>query len=86
MFNKTMKKIMPTYIPQETITCHDRDPSCISKDKQLILDNNHAYKSSYLRSDKSLKFFNQFQFLQTKVSSLIKEFKNQYYTSYLINC
>ena len=35
---------------------------------------------SRLRSDKSLQFFNQFQFLQKKLSSLIEESKNHYYT------
>ena len=80
MFNKTIKNIMSNYIPHETIICDDRDPPWINKDiKQLILDKNHAYKS-YIRNDKSLQFFNQFQFLQTRLSSLIEESKNQYYT------
>ena len=71
---------MSNYIPHETITCDDRDPAQINKDiKQLILDKNHAYKS-YIRVDKSLQLFNQFQFLQTKLSSFTKESKNQYYT------
>ena len=71
---------MPNYIPHETITCHDRDHPCINEDiKQLILDKNDAYKS-YIRNVKSLQFFNQFQFFQTKLSSLIKESKKQYYT------
>ena len=71
---------MSNYIPHETIICDDRDPPWIIKDiKQLILDKNHAYKS-YIRIDKSLTFFNQFQFLQTKLNSLIEESKNQYYT------
>ena len=80
MFNKTIKNIMSNYIPHETITSDKRDPPWINKDiKQLILDKNHAYKS-YIRNDKSLQFFNQFQFLQTKLSSLIEESKNQYYS------
>ena len=80
MFNKTVKNIMSNYIPQETIICDDRDPPWINKDiRQLILDKHHAYKS-YIRNDKSLRFFNQFQFLLTKLSSLIEESKNQYYT------
>ena len=79
MFNKTIKNIMSSYIPHETID-RDRDPPWINKDiKQLILDKNHAYKS-YISNDKSLQFFNQFQFLQTKLSSLVEESKNQYYT------
>ena len=79
MFNKTIKNIMSNYIPHETFICDDRDPPWINKDaKQLILDKNHAYKS-YIRNDKSLQFFNHFQFLQTKLNSLIEESKNQYY-------
>ena len=80
MFNKTIKNIMSNHIPHETIICDDRDPPWVNKDlKQLILDKNHAYKS-YIRNDKSLQFFNQLQFLQTKSRSLVKESKNQYYT------
>ena len=79
MFNKIIKD-MSNYIPRETITCDDRDPPWINKDiKQLIFDKNHAYKS-YICNDKSLQLFNQFHFLQTKLSSLIKESKNQHYT------
>ena len=47
--------------------------------KQLILDKNHACKS-YICNDKSLKFSNQFQFLHTKLNSLLEECKNRYYT------
>ena len=80
MFNKTIKNIMSNYIPHKTIICDDRDPPWLNKDiKQLILDKNHAYKS-YICNDKSLQFFNQFQFLQTRLNSLIEESKNQYYT------
>ena len=80
MLNKTIKNIMSNYIPHETITRHDRDPPWINKDiKQLTLDKDYAYKS-YIRKDKSLQFFNQFQFLQTKLSSLIEESEIQCYT------
>ena len=78
MFPKSIKIIMPNYISDETITCNDTDTLWINKDiKQLILDKNHAYKS-YIRNDKSLQFFNQFQFLQTKLNSLIKKSKDEY--------
>ena len=80
MFNKTIKNIMSNYILHETIICDDRDPHWINRDiKQLILDKNHAYKS-YIGSDNSLMFFNQFQFLQTKSNSFIEESRNRYYT------
>ena len=78
--SSTITNIMSNYIPHKTITCDDRDPPWINKDiNQLILDKNHAYKS-YIRNDKSLQLFSQFQFLQTKLSPLIEESKNQYYT------
>ena len=67
MFNKTIKNIMSNYIPHETIICDDREPWIDKGIKQLILDKNHACKS-YIRNDKSLQFFNQFEFLQTKLS------------------
>ena len=47
--------------------------------QQLILDKTPACES-YIRNDKSLHFFNKLQFLQKKLSSLIDESKNQYYT------
>ena len=76
VFNKTIKNIMSNYIPHKTIICNDRDPPWINEDvKQLILDKNHPYKS-YIGNDKSLKFFNQFQFLPIKLNSLIEESKN----------
>ena len=67
-------------IPHEKIICDDRDPPWINKDiKQLIFDKNHEYKC-YICNDKFWKFFYQFQFLQTKLNSLIEESKNQYYS------
>ena len=70
---------MSNYIPHGRIICDDRDPPWINKDiKQLILDK--ISYNSYTRNDTSLQFFNQSQFLQTKLSSLIEESKNQYHT------
>ena len=80
MFNKTTKNIMSNYIPHETFICNDRDPPWKSKDiKQLNLGKNHTHKS-YFGNYKSLKFFNQPQFLQTKLNFLIEESKNRSYT------
>ena len=43
MFHKTVKNIMPNYIPHETFTFDVRDPPWINKDiKQLILDIMHT--------------------------------------------
>ena len=32
LFNKTIRNIIRYYIPHETVTCDDRDPTCINKD------------------------------------------------------
>ena len=64
---------MSNYILHEAITPDNRYPAWINKDiKQLIWNKNPAYKS-YVRNDKSLQFFNQFQFLQAKLNPLIEE-------------
>ena len=71
--------ILSNYISNETITYDDRDPPWTNKNiKQLILEKNQVYKSC-LRSNKSHHFLNQFQFLQTKLNSLIQEPKEKYY-------
>ena len=63
---------MSNIILHETIIWDDIDPPWINKDiKQLILNKNHAYKS-YIRNDKFFAVFNQFQFIQTKLNSLIE--------------
>ena len=81
MFNKTIKNIMSNYIPHEKIICDDRDPPWINIDiKQLILDKNRAYRFYIPMVNLQMQFFNQFQFLQTKLGSLIEESKNQYYS------
>ena len=39
IFNATIKNILSNYIPQETITCNDTNPTWINKNiKQLILE------------------------------------------------
>ena len=79
MFNATIKNILSNNIPHETITCDDGDPPWINKNiTQLILEKNQAYKS-YLQSNNSFQFLNHFQFLQTKLNSLIEESKKKYY-------
>ena len=76
MLNATIKNILSNNIPHETITCDDGDPPWINKNiKQLILEKNQAYKS-YLQSNNSFQFLNHFQFLQTKLNSLIEESKS----------
>ena len=75
LFNKSIKNIILTYIPHETSVCNDRDPPSINKNiRELIHDKSHAYKSYH--QDKNNAFsLHQFQFLQSKLNSLIKNFK-----------
>ena len=80
LFNKTIKNIIQNYIPHETITCDDRDPPWMNKDiKELIHDKNQAFKS-YSQSKSNILFVHQFELLQSKLNSLIKKSKSNYYT------
>ena len=79
LFNKTIKNIVYNYIPHETIICNDRDPPWINKNiKKFINDKNHAYKCYRQNENNSLTFQN-FQFLQSKLNSLIEESKHKYH-------
>ena len=80
LFNKTIKNIIRNYIPHETITCHDRDRPWINKDiKELIHDNNQAYKSYRQNKNKAFSV-HQFELIQSKLNSLIEKSKSNYYT------
>ena len=79
LFNKTIKNIIRNYIPHETIICDDRDPPWINKDiKELIHDINQACKS-YRQNKNNIFFVHQFELLQSKLNSLIKKSKSNYY-------
>ena len=75
----TIRNIVSNYSPHETIICNDRDPSWINKNiKKVIIDKNHAYKCYRQNENNSLTFQN-FQFLQSKLNSLIEESKHKYH-------
>ena len=79
LFNKTIKNVVSNYIPHETVVCNDRDPPWINKNiKKLINDKNHAYKS-YRQNENNSPTFQNFQFLQFKLNSLIEESKHKYH-------
>ena len=75
LFNKTIKNIVCNYIPHETIVCNDRDPPWINEN---INDKNHAYKS-YRQNENNSPTFQNFQFLQSKLNSLIEESNHKYH-------
>ena len=53
LFNRTIKNILPNYIPHETIICDDKEPPCFNNNvKELIKQKNITYKS-YILSDKN---------------------------------
>ena len=86
LFNKTIKNIIKNYIlktknyiPHETIICDDRDLPWINKDiKELIHEKNQDYKS-YRQNKKNIFSVHQFEFLQSKLNSLIEKSKSNYY-------
>ena len=78
LFNKTIRNIITNYIPQETIICNERDPLWINKNiKKLINDKNHAGKY-YLQNENNYSTFQNSQFLQFKLNSLIETSQHNY--------
>ena len=79
LFNKTIKNIVCNYIPHEIIICNDRDPTWIDKNiKKLINDKNRAY-TSYCLNENNSSTFQNLQFLQSILNSLIEKSKLKYY-------
>ena len=80
LFNETIKDILSNFIPDETTTFDDRNPSWInSQVKHLINGKNATYKN-YLKDNKSNQSFDMFQPFQSQLSSLIANLKNKYYS------
>ena len=53
LFNKTLKSILSNYIPHETVTCDDRDPSWFNnRIKQLIQEKSNTCTSCILNDQK----------------------------------
>ena len=79
LFNKTIRNITTNYIPQETIICNERDPLWVNKNiKKLINDKTHGDKY-YLQNENNYSTFQNSQFLQFKLNSLIETSQHNYY-------
>ena len=77
LFNKTIKNTLSNYIRHETITCDDRDPSCInSKIKQLIQEINNTYRI-YILSNKNPQIFEKVNYLQNQYKRLTESKKER---------
>ena len=77
--NKTIKNIISSYIPHETVTFDDRDPPWINKYvKQLILEKNEMYKKS-VNENKDPRIFDKVKCLQSKLDSITESNKQIYY-------
>ena len=71
LFNKTIKNIFSNFIPNETVTCDDRDPPWINANiKQLIQENNDIYRG-YILNDKNLQIFHKVKYLQKQLKNVI---------------
>ena len=80
LFNETIKDILSNFIPHETTTFDDRDPSWINSHvKHLSNGKNGVYKN-YLKNKKSNQSFNMFQPFQSQLRSLIANLKNKCYS------
>ena len=67
------------YTLHETINCDDKDPPWINKDiKELIHDKNQAHNSYRQNINNTFSFY-QFEFLQSKLYSLVENLKLNYY-------
>ena len=73
-FNKTKRKHTYSPISYKRIICNNRDPSWINKNikKKQINNKNPAYKF-YCHSKNNSRVFQNFQFLQSKLSFLMKK-------------
>ena len=79
LFNKTIKSIFSNYIPNETITCDDRDTPWInSKIKQLIQEIDNTYRI-YILINKSSQIFDKVNYLQNQLKVLSESNKERYY-------
>ena len=80
LFNQTINNILCNFIPHETVTCDDRDPTWInSKIKDLIQEKNIA-KKCYFQNNKVIQLFRRFQCIQNLLTATTEKFKEQFYS------
>ena len=80
LFNRTIKNILSNYIPHEIIICDDRNPPWINnRVKEVINEKNDTFQC-YLHSNKDPKLFNEVEYLQNELKSLIEANKEKYYS------
>ena len=80
LFNRTIKNILSNYIPHEIIICDDQDPPWINnRVKELINEKNDTFQC-YLHSNKDPKLFNEVEYLQNELKSLIEAKKEKCYS------
>ena len=81
-FNQIIKKILFNFIPHETVTCDDRDPSWTnSKIKGLIQEKNIS-KKYYFQNNKGIQLFRRFQCIQNLLTATIEKPKKQFYSRF----
>ena len=79
IFNETILNVLSNYIPHETLTCDDKDPSCFnSRIKSLLQDKNKLYKD-FRRSNTNAQLLNKLNHLLEQLNLLINRSKQYYY-------
>ena len=78
LFNRTIKNMANGFIPNEILTCDDKDPPWTdSSIRRLIQDTNKAYKR-FERSNKKSQCLESFQSLQNLLGVSIEASKERY--------
>ena len=67
LFNKTIKTLFSNFIPLETVTCHDRDPSWIKNNIKQIIQEKDDTCRIYILNDKNSQIIQKVKYLQTQV-------------------
>ena len=61
LFNQTIKNILCNFIPHETVTCDDRDPSWINSELKGLMQEKNIAKKCYYQNNKDIQLFRIFQ-------------------------
>ena len=81
LFNQTIKtNILWNFIPQETVTCDDRDPPWMSSKIKGLTQKKNFAKKCYFQNNEDIHLFQRFQNIQKLLTATTEKSKEQYYT------
>ena len=74
VFNETIMNMFKNFIPQETITCNDKDPPWMNNQIKTLIAEKSAFYKRLKRRMLGSKLLNKFGALQAKLQSSINFF------------